>query len=231
MASNKNLLPIFYIFFIILYFGNVAKSQYFPLDKGATCQKYKGDSPGIQLCDGFLSNPNSIYINSTSSQEAIQAQGNLVRQYINFYKSFESCKNPRTFALLCAFLFPECEKYTDPVSKITYAYPILPCFNNCLNMTTSCQISTARLSCATKYTFENISYSVFPKNTTTYQIDSLIYHVSTDEIHDKSIGYIFPSSNTSCVVGLKASSNMETRQEDQDEDSQSVELDSNSDAQ
>ncbi|KAM9973340.1 hypothetical protein ACTFIR_012716 [Dictyostelium discoideum] len=231
MVSNKNLLPIIYIFFIILYFGNVAKSQYFPLDKGATCQKYRGDSPGIQLCDGFLSNPNSIYINSTSSQEAIQAQGNLVRQYINFYKSFESCKNPRTFALLCAFLFPECEKYTDPVSKVTYAYPILPCYNNCLNMTTSCQISTARLSCATKYTFENISYSVFPKNTTTYQIDSLsytntcentdliansqnttiqqcfeplVYHVSTDEIHDKSIGYIFPSTNTTCVVGCPA---------------------------
>lgn len=98
-------------------------------------------------------------------------------------------------------------------------------------MTTSCQISTSRLSCATKYTFENISYSVFPKNTTTYQIDSLsytntcentdliansqntsiqqcfeplVYHVSTDEIHDKSIGYIFPSTNTTCVVGCPA---------------------------
>ncbi|KAN0026175.1 hypothetical protein ACTFIV_007159 [Dictyostelium citrinum] len=231
MITNQNLTQtIFYTILIILYLGGV-KSQYFPLDKGATCQKYRGDNPGIQLCDGFLSNPNSIYINSTSSQEAIQAQGNLVRQYINFYKSFESCKNPRTFALLCAFLFPECEKYTDPITKETYAYPILPCYDNCMNMTSSCQISPARLSCATKYTFNNVSYSVFPKNTTTYRIDSLnytntcentdllansqnttiqqcfeplVYHVSTNQAYDKSIGYVFPSTNTTCVVGCPA---------------------------
>ncbi|KAK5575211.1 hypothetical protein RB653_010467 [Dictyostelium firmibasis] len=229
MISKPNSKSIFYITLIIFYIG-IVKSQYFPLDPGASCQKYIGDSSGIQLCDGFLGNPDSIYINSTSTQEAIQAQGNLIRAYINIYKNDEKCKNSRTFALLCAFLFPECDKYTDPVSKKIYAYPILPCYENCINMTSSCQISS-RLSCSTKYSANNISYSVFPKNTTTYKINSsnftntcentnlvansqnttvqqcfqpLVYHVSKNQTYDKSIGYVFPTANSTCVVQCPA---------------------------
>ncbi|KAN0052928.1 hypothetical protein ACTA71_012408 [Dictyostelium dimigraforme] len=231
MILNQNLSPFIFFFFIFFNFC-VVQSQYFPLDKGATCQKYRGDNPGVQLCDGFLSNPNSIYINSTSSQESNQQLGFKIHSAISLKRSTEACLNSRTFALLCAFLFPECEIYTDPVTKIEYAYPILPCYENCLNMTTSCLVPAASgLSCAAKYSLNGVSYSIFPKNITTYQINNskfnntcentnlvansqnttiqhcfepLVYHVSTNQIYDKSIGYIFPSPNSSCVVGCPA---------------------------
>ncbi|EGC28790.1 hypothetical protein DICPUDRAFT_85139 [Dictyostelium purpureum] len=211
----------------------LVNSQYFPLDPNGSCQTYIGDLQN-QLCNGFLVNPNSVYINSTSTQEEIRNFGYLVRLAINI-RPVESCKNSSdTYKFLCSYLFPECAEYTDPITKKTYAYPLLPCNDNCVSMTKTCQISSSRINCNMKETVivdgTNVSFPYFPKNSTSYGINAptfsdscinttnivsqnttiqkcyppLVYHVTKDQVYDESIGYIFPSPNSSCVVNCPA---------------------------
>ncbi|EGG25380.1 G-protein-coupled receptor family protein [Cavenderia fasciculata] len=234
-----------------------AAPKYQAIDLGATCQIYKGDLPDQPLCNGFLSNPSmltsqlcitqkfksitiltnynledSIYINSTSTQESIQQFGLFVRSNLMIIGT-DSCKVPSTFAFICAYLFPECIEYPDPNnSSRILALQQPACFDDCSETADVCGVG-GLLPCSSSITYNNLTYPRFPTNATLYdltpyggsanylvncldtsQIGSnstvqkcdqpLIYYNSSDRQRDEDLGYQFTYGNSTCVVACPA---------------------------
>ncbi|KAM9997309.1 hypothetical protein ACTFIZ_006699 [Dictyostelium cf. discoideum] len=120
--------------------------EYLPVE-GGKCEKYIGDGDsGKRICNGYLANPDSIYVHNKTQQETL----NDLRILINLLEindPSKECINPANYKIICAMMFPECIEINGINITKPIALPIYTCNSFCKEALVTCSVPNTIASC------------------------------------------------------------------------------------
>ncbi|KAM9954369.1 hypothetical protein ACTFIW_003910 [Dictyostelium discoideum] len=134
------------IFFISFLICCIHGQGYLPVE-GGKCEKYIGDGDsGKRICNGYLANPDSIYVHNKTQQETLKDLKNLIN-LLELNNPSKECINPSNYKIMCAMMFPECIVIngTNIVKPITL--PIYTCNSFCKEALVTCSVPNTIASC------------------------------------------------------------------------------------
>ncbi|KAN0045062.1 hypothetical protein ACTA71_006590 [Dictyostelium dimigraforme] len=134
-----NLKLFHFIFYFSFFIWNILAQDYLPIE-GGKCEKYIGDGGGERICDGYLANPDSIYVFNKTQQQSLSDIRSLIN-ILEFTKPDKVCINPTNYKIICSMVFPEC------IEVNSIALPIYTCNNFCREALTTCSVSDQIASC------------------------------------------------------------------------------------
>ncbi|KAK5576882.1 hypothetical protein RB653_001819 [Dictyostelium firmibasis] len=136
---------LFYHFILIIVFiCKILGQEYLPIE-GGKCEKYIGDS-GEKICDGYLANPESIYVYNKTQEETQTELKNLI-SILKLTNPDKVCINPNNYKIMCSMMFPECIDLKSPNVSKSVSLPIYTCNNFCKEALTTCSVSSSIASC------------------------------------------------------------------------------------
>ncbi|KAN0037818.1 hypothetical protein ACTFIV_003173 [Dictyostelium citrinum] len=138
-------LKLFHFIFISFFICGILGQEYLPIE-GGKCEKYIGDGSGKRICNGYLANPDSIYVHNKTQQQTLNDLRNFIT-LLELNNPSKECINPTNYKIMCSMMFPECIEINEPYISNPISLPIYTCNTFCKEALLTCSVSNSIASC------------------------------------------------------------------------------------